>query len=643
MGAGKVSIIKDRKSRQAAMQHVLQDVAALERMLDENLFETDKHRIGAEQEMHFAGKEWWAAPVAMEVLERLKDEPQFVHELALFNLEINLDPLPFEGECFRALENDLHANLKKVESAARRSNAHAVLVGVLPTIRRSDIDLKNVTPLPRYKIMMDKLSKLRNGKFDFRIEGVDELVTSFPHPMFESTTASFQVHYQLAPDDFAKLYNWTQAVTAPLIAAATNSPILLGRRLWRESRIALFQQSVDIRRESQMLRQHPPRVCFGSEWVENSVLDIFKNDIARYRAILVSDRKENALEVLDKGGVPKLYGLNVHNGTVYKWNRPCYGITDGKPHLRIECRVLPSGPTVVDEVANAAFWLGMMHGIPDEYANISKKMDFDHAKGNFLRAAKHGLGAEFFWGGSDKRIRAHELIINELLPIAREGLKRANVLPDDIDHYLGILEERVKTGKTGSQWLISSYEKLKKAAGQNEALMATTAGLSKRQQLGHPVHTWQLASLPDAGSWRSRYRTVEQIMTTDLVTVLEDDLIDYVGNIMQWRHIRHILVEDDHGHLTGIVSSRNLRDYFARRGQNGKDMSVKDVMTPKPITVSPETTTIDAISLLREKKIGCLPVLDDDKLVGMVTESDFVRVSEEVFREMAAEPKIDII
>ena len=633
MGASKVSIINNKQARQEAMHHLLLDLQALEIMLDNDLFEKGVQRIGAEQELHFAGKDWCPAPVAMQVLEQLEGQPQFVNELALFNLEINLDPLVFEGGCLRQLEHDLYSNLKKVEMAARRLHAHAILVGVLPTIRRSDIDLKNITPLPRYKIMMDKLAVLRNYKFDFRIEGVDELVTSFPHPMFEATTASFQVHYQLPPGGFAQQYNWAQAITAPLVAAATNSPILLGRRLWRESRIALFQQSVDVRHESQMLRQHPPRVSFGMEWVKDSVLDIYRSDVARYQGILISNRKENALEVLQQGGVPKLHALTVHNGTIYKWNRPCYGITDGQPHLRIENRVLPSGPTIVDEVANAAFWLGMMNGMPDEYANISQKMEFDHVKGNFLRAAKHGLAAEFFWGGSSHRIRAHKLITKELLPIAKEGLQKANITSDDIDYYLGIVEERASTGRTGSQWLVSSFEKLRKKAGDVEALMATTAGLSMRQQIGQPVHEWHLADLPEAGSWRHRYQNVGQIMTTDLFTVMEDDLVEYVANIMDWRNIRHVPVENEAGEVTGLVCSKNLVRHFSKLNNNGEEKSVKDIMCTEILSIGSDTSIMDAITLLRKNKIGCLPIVEQGRLVGIVTETDFVRVLGEVMQE----------
>ncbi len=635
MGSEKVSIIQDGITRQQAMQHILQDLAAFEKMLEEGLFETDVQRIGAEQELHFAGKSWQASPVAMQILEELKDDPRFTTELAKFNLEINLDPILFTGECLRRLEHDIYTQLKRVEMTARRFDAHAMLVGVLPTIRQRDIDLKNLTPLPRYQIMMDTLAKLRNGNFDFRIEGTDQLIASFDHPMFEAVTASFQVHYQLSPEIFPSAYNWAQAITGPLLAAATNSPLLLGRRLWRESRIALFRQSVDVRSESQHYRQYPSRVSFGANWVGNSVLDIFKEIIARHRLLLVSNRKENALEVLEKGKTPKLYGLNVHNGTVYKWNRACYGITDGKPHLRIENRVLPSGPTIVDEVANAAFWLGMMHGMPEEYRDISEKLDFDAAKSNFLKAARQGLGAAIKWVGSNKLIPAGELITNELLPIAKAGLKKAKLVSKDIDHYLEIIEERVKSGKTGSQWLVSSYEKLLKSGNKSEALAAVTSGLSKRQQLGLPAHTWELASLPEAGNWRNRYNTLEQIMVTDIFTVLEEDLIDYVANIMNWRNIRHVMVENDAGQLVGLVSSKNLLRYFAKKYSNNVPVSVGQVMVKDLKTVQPETKTLDALVMLRENDISCLPVVKNGKLIGLVTERDFVRLSEEVLRELA--------
>lgn len=634
MGSSKVSIIQDGATRREAMNHILTDLKAFEKMLSDGLFESGVHRIGVEQELHFAGKDWHPAPIAVQVLEDLKDDPHFTHELAKFNLEINLDPMDFEGECFRRMEHDLYSFLKKVEMSARRHGGHAILVGVLPTIKQADIDLKNLTPLPRYRILMDTLSKLRGGQFDFHVEGKDELRMKFDHPMFEAVTASFQIHYQADPYNFATQYNWAQAITAPVMAASTNSPLLLERRLWKESRIALFQQSVDIRGEAQLLRQVPKRVSFGVDWLSGSAVEIFQNSVARYRALLISNRKENALECLEKGITPKLYGLQVHNGTVYKWNRACYGITDGKPHLRIENRVLPSGPTIVDEVANAAFWLGMMHGMPEEYSKLPQKMEFDDAKNNFLKAARQGLSAEFVWPDFQKRISAKDLIINGLIPLAAEGLKKANITSSDIDHYLGIIEERVEKGQTGSQWLVSSFEKLKKSTSKSDALIATTSGLSKRQQLGQPVHTWELATVPEAGSWRHRFKTVGQVMTTDLFTVLEDDLIEYVANIMNWRNIRHVMVENDEGQLVGLVSSKNLMRYFAKKYADATPIAIKEVMTTSLKTVLPETKTVEALALLREYNISCLPVVQDGKLLGLVTERDFVRLSEEVLKEI---------
>lgn len=633
MGAKKVSIIQGKRARQQAMQHVLQDLSALEIMLDEGYFETDVQRIGAEQELHFAGQDWRPAPVAVPVLDSLKDDPRFTTELAQFNLEINLDPLVFTGTCLRQLEQDLYTQLKRVELAARQHGAHAVLAGVLPTIRERDIDLKNLTPEPRYQMMMELLSTLRDRRFDFRIEGPDELIIHFDHPMFEAVTASFQVHYQVSPADFPAAYNWAQLITAPVLAAATHSPILLGRRLWRESRIALFQQSIDVRHATQHLRQHPARVSFGTAWVGDSPLDTFKDIVSRYRLLLISERQEDALEVLKKGQIPKLYGLNVHSGTVYKWNRACYGITDGKPHLRIENRVLPSGPTIIDEVANAAFWLGLMKGMPESYRKLSGQMNFSAAKDNFLRAARQGLGATFHWIDHPKPIPADQLILRELLPIARAGLQKANIATSDIDTYLGIIEERVKSGRTGSQWLLSSYESLLKNSSRGEALGAVTAGLSRRQRIGKPVHTWSLAQRPEAGKWWRRYQLVEQVMNTDLVTVQLEDTVDYVAHLMKWRNIRHVPVENEAGQLCGLVSAKNMLSFFTKSEMPAAMTSISAIMTTELQTVTPETSLSDALTKMRLNDISCVPVLRGDQLIGLITERDATRLLEEIYQE----------
>ena len=486
MGSEKVSILKDRESRISFTKHLLKDVEALETMLKNGMFESGVQRIGAEQELCFVDKSWRPAPIAMDVLEVLKDE-HFTTEYLKFNLEINLDPLVFTGDCFSTLEKDLDYYLKEAEKAANQFDAHIIQVGVLPTIRRSDITFDNLTPLKRYRALTEKLRELRGSDFEFRIEGTDELITKDQTTLFEGCTTSFQVHYQVEADQFASVYNWAQAILAPVMAVSTNSPLFLGKRLWRESRIALFQQSIDTRKESETFREESARVSFGNEWLKNSVLDYYQDNISRYQLLLKTNQEEDPLKMIENGEVPKLRALNVHSGTIYKWNRACYGVTDGKPHLRIENRVFPSGPSSIDQIANAVFWLGLMNGMPSEYANISHRIEFDHAKSNFLKAAKLGMGASFKWVDG-KEVNSVDLLKNEMLPIARAGLEKAKIDPKDIDRFLGIIEERINTSKSGSQWQLDSYSALRKEGTKDEAIVATTAALFNRQQENIPVH-----------------------------------------------------------------------------------------------------------------------------------------------------------
>ncbi|MCB0518840.1 MAG: CBS domain-containing protein [Lewinellaceae bacterium] len=633
MGAEKIAVIKDTGQRLKATEHLLRDLKALEIMLEKGMFEKDVQRIGAEQEIALIGNDWKPKPVLLKILDKI-DDPRFTTEFAQFNMEINLDPLVFTGDCFSQLERSLWRLMVKGEKTARLFDAHLLLVGIVPTLHRSDIDLKNMTPFPRYKNLIDTLHEMRGDSFEFRIDGKDSWISRSEDSFFESSNTSFQVHYQVAPDDFVAAYNWALAICAPALACATNSPLLMGKRLWRETRIALFQQSTDVRSTFDQYRERAPRVSFGTGWVKKSVLDLFCDDASRHKLIFASTRDEDALQILEEGGVPNLYALCIHNGTVYNWNRACYGITDGKPHLRIENRILPAGPTIVDEVANAAFWLGMMKGMPVAYANISKQMDFDTARRNFDHAARQGLGANFYWAGSDKQVRSDELILKELLPIARVGLEKASILPADIDKLLGIIEERVSTSRTGSQWILDAFGKLGQQGSKDEALVAVTAGMSKRQQEGAPVHTWDLPGLDEAGHWKNRYWTIEQIMKTDLITATEDDPVQLVANMMFWRNIRHIPVENSQGELTGLVTCKHVMLYYSNQHKEGQNTPVKDIMAKNVTTVTPQTKTLDALKLMKDNDLGCLPVLFGDKLAGLVTERDFVAIVGEFLGEM---------
>lgn len=633
MGEHIVQDLNDKKQLRRFTQHLFNDIKALDIMIKEGMIEEGITRIGAEQEISLINKHYRPASKAMEMLERIND-PHFTTELSLFNLEANLDPLLFNKEALPTMEAQLKELLKKVEIAGEEIDVNYVLVGILPTIRRSDLDLKNITPVPRYKALNDTIKRMRGGKYEFRIQGLDELITNEDTFMFESCNTSFQVHYQVGAKDFVPKYNWAQAISGPVLAGATNSPMMLGRRLWRETRIAIFQQATDTRSASEHMRDQVPRVLFGNDWVKDSVVDIFKEDITRYRVLVSSEIEEDSLNCLEAGRVPKLKALMTHNGTIYKWNRACYGITNGKPHLRIENRLFPSGPTVLDEMANTAFWLGLMHGMPEEYRKLHKKADFDNTKGNFFRAAKMGLGAMFRWV-DDKVYSAQDLICKELIPIAEDGLKKSNVKKKDIDRYLNVIRERVESGRTGSQWMLDSFSKSKKRGTKDEALVAIAAGIANRQNRGKPVHKWGLAKIDEAGSWENRYWQVEQIMNRDVYTIREDDLVDLLPNIMTWKEVRHLAVDNEEGDLVGMITSSTLLKHYSVHGVRGdENLLVKHLMKTNVITVTPETLTIDAINQMRNHNIGWLPVVKDGKkLVGVVTERHFLNVADHFLNE----------
>jgi hypothetical protein len=342
--------------------------------------------------------------------------------------------------------------------------------------------------------------------------------------MMESCNTSFQVHFQTSPAEFADAYNMAQAITAPVLAAAVNSPLLFGHRLWQETRVALFQHSIDSRTRNQLARSQPTRVSFGDRWLKNSVVELFHDQISRFRPIMVTQPDEDPFQVLTRGEVPLLSALRMHNGTVWRWNRACYGVADGIAHLRIENRALPSGPTVQDEMANAAFFVGLMVALPHEYGAIAKRLSFDDAKENFFAAARHGLNAQLRWLDG-KSLSATFLILNELLPLARAGLKQSQVDSSDIDRYLGVLEERVRSGQTGAQWMLNSLTALNGSEPIDMRTRTLASAILARQKEGKPVHEWKLAEAGELDDWSQSYQTVGQFMSTDLFTLRPDDLV----------------------------------------------------------------------------------------------------------------------
>ncbi len=637
MGEPSIDSYSDPQRLRHFMKRLLNDVRALEKMIEDGMIEKGVRRIGAEQELFLVRPDGWGpAPLADRVLSSL-DESIFTPEVGRFNVEFNVEPIPYGGKCLSHLESVLTSRLETVREAARSHDCDVVMIGILPTIRNSDLGIENMMPNARYYALNSAIMRMRGGEFDLRIAGTDELILRHESVMLESCNTSCQAHFQVGPEEFAELYNLAQVCTAPVLAAAVNSPLLFGRRLWKETRIALFQQAVDTRAPGYHLRERSSRVSFGNDWVRKSVLEIYREDITRFRAMIGIDLDEDPFEVLEKGGVPKLKALTLHNGTIYRWNRACYGILDGKPNLRIEFRALPAGPTILDQVANAAFWFGLMSSLSRKYSDITKVMEFDTAKKNFIDAARNGLTAQLTWVDG-KSVPARELIL-ELLPVAREGLAISHIDAADADRFLGVVEERVRVGRTGAQWLLDSLAGMDGEAKVAEKMSALTGATLERQKTGMPVHTWKLARLEEGGGWEGNYQRVDQYMSTDLFTVHEDEVIDLVAHMMDWKHVRHIPVEDEEHHLVGIVTYRQLLRLLSRDFPGGRDrpIPVREVMARDPVTVRPETSTLEAIELMRKHKVACLPVVVEGRLIGIVTEHDFLKVAGDLMTQRLRE------
>ncbi len=631
MGEQRVTLVKDEKSMHHFIRHLLRDVRALEYMLNNDWFESDITRIGAEQEMCLVDIDSLTpATIGPEVLEKLSKYPWADGELARFNLETNLSPRELKGKCFSQMESENTKHQRIIRKQARAMGAEVVLTGILPTLRKFDLAMENLTPRPRYFALMEAINQQLIGTaYELRLTGIDELLVKHDSPLLEACNTSFQVHLQVSPASFVQMYNIAQTLAAPVMAIAANSPIVFGKRLWHESRIALFQQALDVRTTHDHLRERSPRVSFGSGWLDKSLMEIYKEDIARFRVLLDTEITQDSIEqVLDKK-VPKLKALQVHNSTVYRWNRPCYGISDnGKPHLRIENRVLPAGPTIVDEMANAAFWIGAMTGMAERYDDIRDMIAWEDVRDNFGKAAKFGIDTKLNWF-DDNKIGTCELVLKELLPLARAGLESRKVDAKDIDKYLGIIEERAKAHMNGARWQLRAFTKLKKEVQRDEAASILTACILKQQDEGKPVHTWEMPKKSDLKEYRPATLTVEEFMETDLFTVHEDDLIEMVAHMMDWRKIRHMPVENTKGKLIGLITSRMMLRYFANgKTVNGEKVdAVREIMIADPITIHPNANIVEAMHLMRERKIGCLPVVNDGELIGIITEMDFVRIS----------------
>jgi CBS domain-containing protein len=614
---------------------------SLQYMLDHDWFEDDIIRIGAEQEVVIIDKDSYTPlNLGPQVVDNHPQYEWLVNELAQFNVEINLSPQRFEKGAFSLMRKELETNLLTLDKILAKDNAGYIITGILPTLRKHNLDIKNLTPKERYHRLMRSIKdELSAQSFELRLVGIDELLVRHDTPLLEACNTSFQVHLQVSAQNFVPYYNMALALTAPSIAISSNSPLVFSKRLWHETRIALFQQAIDTRRTRDHMRQMSPRVTLGSGWVNESVMDIFKEDIARFKILMHEDIDENSQRAIKKGNVPKLKALQLHNSTIYRWNRPCYGISDtGKPHLRIENRVFPAGPTIVDQMANTAFWLGAMIGLQDEYKDITKELSYEDVRDNFGKAARFGIDSKFTWR-NDLKINAKELILKELLPLSRKGLKSMNIKKSEISHYLDIIEARAERHMTGARWQLRSYTKLAKEANNNhEALTILTESMYDQQQKNTPVHTWVEPEYSDYKSYKPEKQTVAEYMDTDLFTAQKNDMAELVAQLMTWKKLDHMAVETKKGTFVGLISLREITSaLFTNKAAKKKrrDLLVKDIMESNPITIGPENSIQDALQLLSEEEVSCLPVLFKKELIGLINSKQLSGINKNLMGRLA--------
>ncbi len=613
MGHLDVKRLKSPKDKALYIHHLVKDLEALDLMLNNGLIEKEPIRIGAEQEFCITKNNFFPNNNSLEILEAINDA-HFTTEIGTYNIEINSDPLELKNDCFSQLQLQLKTLLQKAIKAAEAKDSKIILTGVLPTLRLRHISEKYMTDKPRYRILNDALKSSRKEHFNIKIKGVDELNLIHGSVMLEACNTSFQTHLQINPDEFVDQYNWAQAIAAPVLSSCANSPILFGRELWAETRIALFTQSIDTRRNSFIHDEKQSRVSFGANWEQGTVTDIFRDHISRFRSLLTSNKHDDSIEKLEKGEIPKLRALQLHNGTVYKWNRVCYGVGSGKPHLRIECRYIPSGPTLTDEIANMVFWVGLMLGQPEKYKNIHNKMNFNDVKSNFFKAARNGMETQFKW--NNELITPKNLIIHELLPIAEKGLVNANINPADITKYLAVIRRRAEA-KNGSQWIVDNYRNLQKSKTNFEALQNITAYMHKHQFKDKTVDEWELFNA-DENLKIDKSRIVKHNMNANMLLVDQMDSLELVSNIMKWKNINHLPVTNKKKELTGLLTWTDL----IKIGDKDLQLQVKDVMTKNLITISQEAPLEKAIALMKKHKINCLPVVRKKELLGILTTKD---------------------
>jgi hypothetical protein len=479
-----------REDRQRYRQKVRAGLDVFARMLREASFEAERRSVGLEIELNLTDEQGDPAMLNAPALEAIAD-PDFQTELGRFNVEINVPPRLLEDGTLAALEEGVRRSLNHAEERARTVGAHMMLIGILPTVGEQHLTRDSFSDNPRYELLNEQIFAARGEDLEISIGGVERLATFADTIAPEAACTSVQLHQQVSPREFASFWNAAQAMAGPQLAVAANSPFFFGRELWRETRIALFEQATDTRPEELKAQGVRPRVWFGERWV-TSIFDLFEENVRYFPALLPVCEEEDPQAVLEQGGTPSLAELRLHNGTVYRWNRPVYDVVDGKPHLRVENRLLPSGPAVVDIFANAAFYFGLLRALVAEERPLWSRMSFSAAEDNFHAAARDGIEAKLYWPGVGE-VPVSELVLRRLLPEAHAGLEAAGVSAADRDRLLGVIERRCVTMQNGATWQAAAFHRLLDGGlDRVEALRRMTVLYREHMHANEPVHDWPL-------------------------------------------------------------------------------------------------------------------------------------------------------
>ncbi|HEY1488783.1 MAG TPA: glutamate--cysteine ligase [Micromonosporaceae bacterium] len=475
-----------RADRTRYRDKVRVDLDVLGRMLASSTFEAEMPMTGLEIEFNLVDSAGDPVMRNATVLAEIAD-PDFVTELGQFNVEINVPPRELAGSGLTAFETQIRASLNAAEERAAEIGVHLVMTGILATLAAEHLTEETLSADPRYALINDQIFAARGEDMTIRIDGPDQLSLHCDSIAPEAACTSAQLHVQVAPENFAAYWNASQAIAGIQLALGANAPFLFGKELWRETRVPLFEQATDTRADELKAQGVRPRVWFGERWI-TSIFDLFEENVSYFPALLPICDDEDPIEMFERGEIPSLPELTLHNGTVYRWNRPIYAVVDGRPHLRVENRVLPAGPTVVDVLANAAFYFGLVRTLAEQDRPIWTQMSFNAAEENFHTGARTGIDALVFWPGLGT-VPVTELVLRRLLPMAADGLDRWGVAPADRDRYLGIIEGRCIAASNGATWQVAA---LRNGPRSPDAMRAMVRDYRERMHSNVPVHEWPL-------------------------------------------------------------------------------------------------------------------------------------------------------